>query len=75
MNLNTYLIAIFAGVLVYFVMMLDAKYIEPSDKPISPKIPLFVTLLVWLICVFYTSETSSLPIAKQPAMVGGFYGK
>lgn len=73
MSINSYLIAIFAGVLVYFIMIIDSKYIEPNDKQVSPKIPLFVTLMVWFICVFSNNDTSTIPISKQPTMVGGFY--
>jgi hypothetical protein len=75
MSLSSYLVALFSGVLLYLVLVLDAKYIEPNDKPISPKIPLFVTLMVWMICVFYKSDGSSVPIARQPVLLGGFYGK
>jgi hypothetical protein len=53
-------------------MILDSKYIEPSDKQISPKLPLFVTLMVWLICVFYKA-TPSIPVSKQTLLTGGFY--
>ena len=39
-------------------MIFDAKYIEQvkDDKPVSPKIALFVTLLVWLICTFQETQ-------------------
>lgn len=70
--LSSYLVALFSGALLYLVMLLDAKYIEPSDKPISPKLPLFVILMVWLICVFYKSS-SVVPVNKQKILVGGFY--
>ena len=70
--LSSYLVAFFSGVLLYLVMILDSKYIEPSDKQISPKLPLFVTLMVWLICVFYKA-TPSIPVSKQTLLTGGFY--
>lgn len=70
--LSSYLVALFSGVLLYLVMLLDAKYIEPSDKQISPKLPLFVTLMVWLICVFYKTG-ATIPVSKQGILVGGFY--
>ena len=71
MTLNSYLIPLFIGVLVYLIMILDAKYIEPHDRPISPKIPLVVTLLVWLVCNFYKGES---PVAYKPEIfTGGFY--
>ena len=70
--LSSYLLALCSGLLVYLVMLLDAKYIDPNDKPVSPKIPLFVTMIVWFIVVFYKTE-SSVPVLKQKAMVGGFY--
>ena len=73
MSINSYLIAIFAGVLVYLVMMIDNKYIEPTDRQVSPKVPLFVTLLVWFICIFSNSDNTAIPISKQPVMTGGFY--
>ncbi len=49
MFLNSYLIALLSGIFVYLIMILDAKYIEQvkDDKPVSPKIPLLVTLIVW----------------------------
>jgi hypothetical protein len=75
MSLSSYLIALFSGVLLYLVMILDAKYIEPNDKQISPKIPLFVTLLVWMICVFYKTDGSNIPVAQQTMLHGSFYSK
>ena len=77
MSLSSYLIALFTGVLLYLVMLLDCKFIEPNNRVISPKIPLFVTLMVWLICVFYKSDgvIAHVPINQQPMLSGGFYGK
>jgi hypothetical protein len=58
MFLNSYLIAILSGVLIYLIMIFDAKYIEQTkeEKPVSPKIPLLVTLLVWVICTFQETQ-------------------
>ena len=58
MFLNSYLIAILSGILIYLIMILDAKYIEQvkDNKPISPKIPLLVTLIVWIICTFQETQ-------------------
>lgn len=70
--LSSYLIALLSGVVLYLIMVLDAKYIEPSDKQISPKIPLSVTLMVWLICVFY--KPNSVPIIKTGGNLNSFYG-
>lgn len=69
MTLNSYLIPLFIGVLVYFIMVLDAKYIEPNDRPISPKIPLFVTLLVWFVCNFYKGENK---VVQQTLYTNGY---
>ena len=56
--MNSYLIAILSGVFIYLVMILDSKYIEQSkdSKPVSLKIPLLVTLLVWIVCTFHESQ-------------------
>jgi hypothetical protein len=56
--MNSYLIAILSGVFIYLVMILDAKYIEQTKetKPVSLKIPLLVTFLVWIICIFHESQ-------------------
>ena len=65
MFLNSYLIAILSGILIYLIMILDAKYIEQvkDNKPISPKIPLLVTLIVWIICTFQeTQVVKKLPM-------------
>jgi hypothetical protein len=58
MFINSYLIAVFSGVLIYLVMIIDSKYIEPNkcNEQLSPKIPLLVTLLVWIICTFQENE-------------------
>ena len=58
MFINSYLIAVFSGVLIYLIMLIDSKYIEPTkcNEQVSPKIPLFVTLLVWIICTFQENE-------------------
>jgi len=39
-------------------MLIDSKYIEPNkcNEHISPKIPLLVSLLVWIICTFQENE-------------------
>ena len=66
MFLNSYLIAILSGILIYLIMILDAKYIEQvkDNKPISPKIPLLVTLIVWIICTFQETQV----IKKVPVI-------
>lgn len=72
MIFDTYLIAILSGLVLYLVMILDAKYIDTSkgDEPISPKIPLFVTLMVWIICTFRDSPSiQPMPMNKQYASV------
>lgn len=58
MFINSYLIAILAGAFIYLVMLFDAKYIEQTsdNKPVSFKIPLLVTLLVWIICIFHENQ-------------------
>ena len=58
MFFNSYLIAILSGIIIYLIMILDAKYIEQvkDNKPISPKIPLLVTLIVWIICTFQETQ-------------------
>ena len=60
MFMNSYLIAILCGVFIYLIMILDAKYIEQTKeyKPISFKIPLLVTMLVWIVCTFNESQIS-----------------
>ena len=65
MFFNSYLIAILSGIIIYLIMILDAKYIEQvkDNKPISPKIPLLVTLIVWIICTFQeTQVVKKLPM-------------
>lgn len=63
MFLNPYLISIFAGFVVYIIMIIDAKYIEKDNKIVSPKIPLLVTLIVWLICTFQENQVvKELPV-------------
>jgi hypothetical protein len=54
MFFNSYLIAILLGAFVYLIMIIDSKYIEPKKYKdnVSPKIPLLVTLLIWIICTF-----------------------
>jgi hypothetical protein len=58
---RTYLIAVLAGLIMYLVLFIDAKFIDTSknENNISPKIPLFVTLMVWVICAFVGSESAS----------------
>lgn len=63
MFLNPYLISIFAGFFIYIIMIIDAKYIEKDNKIVSPKIPLLVTLIVWLICTFQENQVvKELPV-------------
>jgi hypothetical protein len=66
MFLNSYLIALLSGIFVYLIMILDAKYIEQikDDKPVSPKIPLLVTLIVWIICTFQENQV----VKKMPVI-------
>jgi hypothetical protein len=56
--MNSYLIAILSGVFIYLIMILDAKYIEQTkdSKPVSFKIPLLVTMLVWIVCTFNETQ-------------------
>ena len=58
MFMNSYLIAILSGVFIYLIMILDAKYIEQTKetKTVSVKIPLLVTLLVWIVCTFHKTQ-------------------
>jgi len=39
-------------------MILDSKYIEQTkdSKPVSFKIPLLVTVLVWIVCTFHETQ-------------------
>jgi hypothetical protein len=64
MFINSYLIAFFSGIFIYLIMVIDSIYIEPlpNNKTVSPKIPLLVTLLVWIICSFQEKNIiSNLP--------------
>lgn len=70
--LSSYLIALLSGVVLYLIMVLDAKYIEPTDKQISPKLPLLVTLMVWLICMFYIPGRVST-VVKPVTNLNRFY--
>lgn len=56
--MNSYLISILSGVFIYLIMILDARYIEQTkdSKPVSLKIPLLVTVLVWIVCTFHESQ-------------------
>jgi len=71
MFINSYLIAFFSGVLIYLVMIFDSIYIEPvkPKKTISPKLPLLVMLIVWVICVFQEknqiNKLTSSPINQE----------
>lgn len=71
--MNSYLLSIMVGLLVYLMMLVDARWIEPNNKPISPKIPLFVVLLLWILCEFVLNAKVSPP-PIQPILAGGFYG-
>ena len=71
--LSSYLIALLSGVVLYLIMVMDAKYIDPTDKPISPKIPLLVTLMIWMICMFYM-PTQVAPVIKHGGNLNSFYG-
>ena len=71
--MNSYLLSILVGILVYAMMVLDNKYIDPKKDPVSPKIPMFVTLILWLICEFYLNAPKPLPLATHQALKGGFY--
>jgi hypothetical protein len=64
MFLNSYLIAILTGILIYLIMILDSKYIEQDNKQVSPKIPLLVTLIVWIICTFQENQV----VKKMPVI-------
>jgi hypothetical protein len=62
--MNSYLIAILSGVFIYLIMILDSKYIEQTkdSKPISFKIPILVTVLVWVVCTFHETQiTEKIP--------------
>lgn len=50
--LNSYLIALLFGILIYVAMIFDSIFIEVTDKPVSPKIPLLVMLILWLFCEY-----------------------
>lgn len=65
MFLNSYLIAILSGTFIYLIMLFDSKYIDPNkcNETISPKLPLLVTLMVWLICIFQENQViTKIPI-------------
>ena len=47
------------GLLLYIIMVLDYKYIEKTYNEISPKYPLLITLMIWILCEFVI-------INKQP---------
>ena len=72
--MNSYLLSFLFGLLIYGMMVIDAKYIEPNNKQISPKIALFAMLLFWIIYEFVINSKVS-PAAVQPILAGGFYGK
>ena len=71
--MNSYLLSALVGLLVYAMMVLDNKYIDPKKDPVSPKIPLFVTLIMWLICEFCLNVPKPVPLATQQVLRGGFY--
>jgi hypothetical protein len=72
--MNSYLLSFLFGLIIYGMMVIDARYIEPNNKPISLKIPLASMLLFWIIYEFVISVKPS-PVAIQPIMAGGFYDK
>lgn len=74
--MNSYFIALIIGLCVYLMMLIDSHYIEPTDKPTSPKVALWVMLLVWILCEFiiFKPEQIVVPAARK-ILVGGFYNK
>lgn len=75
--LNSYLIAIISGLIVYIALYIDGKYIEPVEKEnISIRIPLLVSLIVWIVCTFFTKPlvgggTSNISQMSFITMLGG----
>jgi len=67
MEMNSFMVALMFGILMYLFMFLDNLFIEPTNKMfVSPKIPLLSMLLAWIIWEFGTNSTI-------PTMGGGFY--
>lgn len=71
--MKSYIISALIGLCVYLMMLIDITFIEPSEKNISPKIPLFVTLIVWILCEFILFKPEDVINIPQKIMVGGFY--
>lgn len=73
--MDSYFIAILIGILTYFAMVIDAYVNKNKINSVSPKIPLFVTILVWVVCEFFIKEPVKPIIPAAQIMQGGFYGK
>jgi hypothetical protein len=73
--MSSHYIAIVAGLCVYVAMIIDNWYIDPTDKPTSPKIALFVTLLVWILCEFIILNPNHESIPLPKPLIGDFYKK
>lgn len=73
--MNSYLVSFLSGLFIYVMMYIDCKCIESTNKPINPKIPLLVSLMVWFICEFVICQkNSSMSFQSvQPILTGGFY--
>ena len=72
--MDSYFIAILIGILTYCAMAVDAYINKVSIKSVSFKIPLFVTLLVWVICEFFIKQQPKPVIPTAQIMQRGFYG-
>jgi len=78
MFINSYLIAFFSGAFIYLIMIIDSIYIDPikTNKNISPKIPLLVMLLVWIICIFQQNnlniKSTCTPTVNQDIFLDPF---
>ena len=71
--MSSHYIAFVAGLCVYLAMVFDNSYIDPTDKPTSPKVALFVSLLVWVLCEFILLNPGQVNVEPPKLLVGGFY--
>ena len=71
--MDSYFIAILVGLLTYFAMVIDAYINKMKIKDVHPKIPLFVTILIWTICEFFIKTPTKPIIPSTQVMQGGFY--
>lgn len=60
--MKSYLLSFLIGLIIYYAMIFDEKYLKKTNKEVSPKYALLATLITWVIFTFIYNDNNDINV-------------